>query len=146
MLIVLVSLEYYFTFKANKTNMVHVDDNLASPGHKKSTAPRSSAPMAELDRRNQNSLTRKGLTCYDCRHYIAQSDTETDNTDKNMAEKHTRAQMKSYFCTIRLLCSHHRILNCAMKLKRSNWYLKGALCCLGEEIQTQSFNTTILMR
>lgn len=31
MLIVLVPLHYYFTFNANKTNTVHVDDNLASP-------------------------------------------------------------------------------------------------------------------
>lgn len=87
MLIVLESLEYYFTFVAKITNMLHVDDNLASYGCKKCTASRSSTLMAELHWRNQNNLTRNSLTCYDCCHYIAQSDTETDKTDKNTAEK-----------------------------------------------------------
>lgn len=49
LLIVLAPLEYDFPFKANITNMVHADDNLASSRHKRSTAARSSSPMAELD-------------------------------------------------------------------------------------------------
>lgn len=116
MLIALVPLEYCFPFTVNKTNMVHVDDNLASSQDKNWTASHSSTLMAELDCRNPNSQTRKGLTCYDCCHYITQSDT--DGPDKNTAEKHlyTRWHFERgeicaiFFSTVRLLCVHYHTL------------------------------------
>lgn len=118
LLIVLVPLQYYFSFNANQRNMVHVDDNLASSGHKTSTASLSCTTMAELDWRNQNSLTRKGLACYDCCHYIAQSDTETDNNwQKHCRKTHMlrwHIEKKGgeicYFLTLRLLWLYqHRL-------------------------------------
>lgn len=47
--IVLLTLEDYFPFNATKTNKVHVDDNLASTGHKKCTASPCSKLTAKLD-------------------------------------------------------------------------------------------------
>lgn len=85
-LIVLVSSEYYFTVSTNKINIVHVDDNLAS-GCRNSPAHCNSWLVAESERRNQNNLSRKGLTCYDYCHYTAQSDTPSDNTDKKGCRK-----------------------------------------------------------
>lgn len=84
MLIVLVSSEYYFTFNTNKINMVHVDDNLIS-GRRNSPTPCNCWLVAESERRNQNTPSRKGLTCYDYCYYTAQSDTGCDNADNKKA-------------------------------------------------------------
>lgn len=46
--LIVVSLECYCPFTVRKTNIIHVDDNLASSGHKKLTASRSYTLMAEL--------------------------------------------------------------------------------------------------
>lgn len=92
-LIVLVSSEYYFTFNTNKINMVRGDDNLAS-GRRNSSAPCNYWPVAESERRNQNTLSRKGLTCYDYGYYTAQSDTESDNTDKKRLQENTHDMLK----------------------------------------------------
>lgn len=73
--IVLAPFEYRFTSNITKQTQLHVDDNLASPRHCVSPLHANSTPMAELDSRNPNSLTRKGLTCYDCCYYTAPSDT-----------------------------------------------------------------------
>lgn len=77
-LIVLPPFEYGFTSNITKQTQLHVDDNLASPGQRASPLHANSTPMAELDSRNPNSLTRKGLTCYDCCYYTAPSDTGAD--------------------------------------------------------------------
>lgn len=88
-LIVLVCSECYFTFNTNKINMVHVDDNLTS-GRRNSPGSCNCWLVAESERRNQNTPSRKGLTCYDYCYYTAQSDTGSDNTDnKKAAGKHT---------------------------------------------------------
>lgn len=79
-LIVLVSSEYYFSFSTSKINMFHTDDNLTS-AHRNSSASCNCWLVAESERRNQNTPSRKGLTCYDYCYYTAQSDTGSDNTD-----------------------------------------------------------------
>lgn len=73
-LIVVAQFEYGFTSNITKQTQLQVDDNLASPRHRASPLHANSTPMAELDSRNPNSLTRKGLTCYDCCYYTAPSD------------------------------------------------------------------------
>lgn len=78
-LIVPALLDYCFSFSVNKTNLVHADNNLASSGRKKLGL------LIAIPRWWQRNIAEsktvrpgKGLTCYDCCYYLAQSDTAAD--------------------------------------------------------------------
>lgn len=128
-------------FHHNKINKAHVDDNLASPGHHTSPLHANCAPMAELDCRNQNSLTRKALTCYDCYYYKARSDTGADKKLTKTVRDDTRAQTTCWktggryaiFSTLWLQCLHYHTVNRA----RRNLKAKMGFRRRGNEVQEE---------
>lgn len=95
----------------------------------------------------------KGLTCYDCCHYKARSDTEADNTDENTAGKHTctddmlKTWGKNYFF-VQLACSVYTTTNwIVLQSPKDKLGFKG----IGNEVtgtvqrKWESFHSSVLL-